>query len=58
MNTRKVGNIPHVQHSEALSHTRNGEQSEPYFGMHNDRKPSRLQMLRQAHKDQNFIDQS
>ena len=58
MNTRKLGNIPHVQHSEALSHTRNGEQSGPYFGTQNASKPSRLQMLRQSHKEQNFIDQS
>ena len=48
MNIRKVGNITHVQHSKALSHTRNGEQYEPYFATYNACKPSRLQMLRNA----------
>ena len=59
MNTRKLGNIPHVQHSEALSHTRNGEQSGPYFGTHNASKPSRLQILRNTtSKKNNFTEQS
>ena len=44
MDTRKLGHIPHVQHSETLLHTRNGEQS--YFATHNASKPSRLQILR------------
>ena len=46
MDTKKLGDIAHVQHSEALSHTRNGEQCEPYFATHNVSKPSRLQILR------------
>ena len=48
MNIRKVGNIPHVLHSKALSHTKNGENMNHIFAIHNARKPSRLQMLRNA----------
>ena len=46
MNIRKVGNIPHVLHSKALSPTMNGDIMNHIFATHNARKPSRLQMLR------------
>ena len=45
MNIRKLGNIPHILHSKALSHTKNGENMNHIFAIHNARKPSRLQML-------------
>ena len=45
MNIRKVGNIPHVLHSKALSHTKNGDNRNHIFATYNARKP-RLQMLR------------
>ena len=48
MNIRKVGNITHVQHSKALSPTMNGDIMNHIFATHNARKPSRLQMLRNA----------
>ena len=59
MNIRKVGNIPHVLHSKALSHTKNGENMNHIFAIHNARKPSRLQMLRNTVSQKKiFIDQS
>ena len=59
MNIRKVGNIPHVLHSKALSPTMNGDIMNHIFATHNARKPSRLQMLRNTVSQKKiFIDQS
>lgn len=58
MNIRKVGNIPHVLHSKALSHTKNGDNRNHIFATYNARKP-RLQMLRNTVSQKKiFIDQS
>ena len=59
MNIRTLGNIPHVLHSKALSHTRNGDNMNHIFATHNARKPSGLQMLRNTVSQKKiFIDQS
>ena len=59
MNIRKLGNIPHILHSKALSHTKNGDNMNHIFATHNARKPSRLQMLRNTVSQKKiFIDQS
>ena len=54
MNIRTLGNIPHVLHSKALSHTRNGDNKKQIF-IDQSAKKFTMKLLAEVRRDSTAI---